>query len=73
MFVLDVDVVGGEDGVGFVSCVLRSCAFSVSCIPGSCGVVDVVSGVRRRSITPWVCCLLGSPYVPCRGAWVLRL
>ncbi len=48
-----------------------SCSFSVSWFPGAHGVFGVVSGVRRRSKAPWVCRVLGSPYVPLRGAWVL--
>ncbi len=54
-----------------VGVVLRDGAFSVPWIPGSRGIVGVVIGVRRWSIAPWVCCLC-TPYVPCRGAWVLK-
>ncbi len=71
MFVLDVDVVGGE-GVKHILHVLCESSLAVPCVPGAGGVYGVVSGVRRRSIAPWVCCL-GSPYVPLRGAWVLNL
>ncbi len=49
-----------------------SCSFVVSWVPGARGVVGVVSGARRRSIAPWVCRCLGTPYVLCRGAWVLN-
>ncbi len=71
VFVLDVDVVGGEDGVGGLLLVLRESSLSISCVPGACGVFGVVMGVRRCSIAPWVCCLC-TPYVPRRGAWVLK-
>ncbi len=71
VFVLDVDVVGGEDGVRDVSRILCGGAFSIPWIPGPHGVVRVVNGVTRRSIAPWVCCLC-TPYVPRRGAWVLK-
>ncbi len=71
MFVLDVDIVGGEDGVGCVSCVLSGGVLAVSWVPGAGGVVGVVSSIRRHSIAPWVWCLC-TPYVPRRGAWVLK-
>ncbi len=51
--------------------ILRKSALSVSWVPGARGVVGVIIRVSKHSIAPWVCCL-GSPYVPHRGAWVLR-
>ncbi len=69
MFILDVDVVGGEDG--FVPRILRESSFSIPWIPRSCGIVGVANGVSIWSLTPWVCSL-GTPYMPCRGAWVLK-
>ncbi len=69
MFVLDVDVVSGEDGV--VPCILREGLFSIPWIPDSHGIVRVVIGASMRSIAPWVS-VLGTPYVPRRGAWVLK-
>ncbi len=73
VFVLDVDVVEGEDGVGGLLLISSKGSLSVSWFPGARGVVRVVIDVRRCSAAPCVCCLLGSPYVPRRGAWVLRL
>ncbi len=70
VFVLDVDVVGGEDGL--VPRILRKDSFPIPWVPRTGGIVGVVNGVRRRSITPWVCCVLGTPYVPRRGTWVLN-
>ncbi len=69
MFVLDVDVVCGEDGL--IPRVLRKRSFSVPWIPRSRGIVGVVNGVSIRSLAPCVS-VLGSPYVPCRGTWVLK-
>ncbi len=69
MFVLDVDVVSGKDGL--IPRVLCEGSFSILWIPCSHGVVRVVIGVSIRSIAPWVS-VLGTPYVPCRGAWVLK-
>ncbi len=71
MFILDVDVVGCE-GVGGVLLILNTSPLCISGVPGPCRVFGVISGVRRRSIASWVCCLLGTPYVPRRGAWVLN-
>ncbi len=65
MFVLDVDVVPSK-GTRSVLLILRSSSFSVSWFPGACGVVGVGIGARRRSIAPWVCCCLSTPYVPHR-------
>ncbi len=61
LFALDVDVVGGEDGVGGLSCILCEGSFSVPGVPGPDGIVRVVIGLSRRSIAPWVCRCLGSP------------
>ncbi len=68
---IDVDVVKGEDGVGGRLLVLSGGSFAIPGVPGPDGVVRVINGVRRRSIAPWVCCLC-TPYVPRRGAWVLK-
>ncbi len=71
MFILDIPVVSSEDKVGGVLGILLGGAFAIPWIPSSGGIVGVVNGVRRRSIAPWVCCLC-TPYVPRRGAWVLK-
>ncbi len=74
LFVLEVDVVGGEDGVAIVSRVLFNGTFPVPGVPcpdGEVGVIRVASGASIRSIAPWVS-VLGTPYVPLRGPWVLR-
>ncbi len=55
VFVLDVDIVGAEDGVIGVSRVLCAGLFVIPCAPRASGVFGVVSGARRRSIVPWVC------------------
>ncbi len=52
VFILDVDVVGGEDGG--VPLVLVAGPLTIPWIPGSHGIVRVVNGARRHSIAPWV-------------------
>ncbi len=69
LFWLEVIVV--EDGNREVPFDLGESSLSISWGPRPRGIVGVVIGANMRSITPWVCCL-GTPYVPCRGAWVLR-
>ncbi len=60
-----------EDGNGEVPLNLSESSLSVPWIPRSRGVVGVVIGANMRSLAPWVCSL-GTPYVPHRGAWVLK-
>ncbi len=62
VFVLNVDVVSGKEG--FVPRVLHEGSFSIPWIPRSGGIVGVVIGANMRSIAPWVCCCLGTLYVP---------
>ncbi len=71
MFVLDMDVVGAEDSVVGILLILSEGSVPVSGVPDADWIVGVISGIRRRSIAPWVCCLC-TPYVPRRGAWVLK-
>ncbi len=63
VFALDVDVVSGE-WAGGISLILCEGSFVIPCTPGAGGVVGVINGLRRRSFTSWVCCCLGTLYVP---------
>ncbi len=67
LFRLEVVIV--EDRDGLIPLDLCESSLSIPWIPGSCGIVGVIIGVNICSLAPWVCCL-GTPYVPCRGAWV---
>ncbi len=64
-------IVGVKDGDREVPLDLCESSLSVPWVPGPQGVIGVVIGINIHSITPWVCCL-GTPYVPRRGAWVLK-
>ncbi len=60
-----------KDGDWEVPLDLGESSLSVPWIPGSHGVVGVIVGVSIRNIAPWVS-VLGTPYVPHRGTWVLK-
>ncbi len=62
VFVLNVDVVGGEDW--FVPRILREGWLPIPWISRSDRVFGVVIGASMCSIAPWVM-VLGTPYVPC--------
>ncbi len=60
-----------KDRDGEIPLDLCQSSLSIPGIPGSRAIVRVVMGFNIRSLAPWVS-VLGTLYVPRRGAWVLK-